>query len=422
MDALKVRERPAVPSVDYAAKAQNVLLQDVDAGAPCGCGECEGFQLHIWRQICCNCRCPREAHMLDGNKLSAAKRMATLPRKGGKSVRATSKALIENWMNRLTEHQNPDYDSQRSAMRFVQTSEQQEKADHYLSQRQKDQRRNSKHDIAEKLQQFDRQNQLKEKELAQEFKSCDQCSQPITGQSYYQIENKTNSSRPDLHCCGRCYAEHHCPRCAGCDELIFDDEFTQAEGLDWHKGHFCCFECDKELAGQAYTMLEKPASGGEVEGLLEIKSDKAAKQPVCVDCYHSKHAPDCSSCNKTIEVSYPQLTLGGLHFHNNPACFNCKQCHKYLFSGIDGGKAVMLDDHLYCRKHAELMLQADVPKCRECAKPLEGECVKADGILYHEACFRCARCNVSLAECRSTGGEHVLIRGGQLNCGQPSCH
>lgn len=36
-----------------------------------------------------------QAHMLDGD-MSAAKRFATLPRSGGKSVRATSKALIEN--------------------------------------------------------------------------------------------------------------------------------------------------------------------------------------------------------------------------------------------------------------------------------------------------------------------------------------
>ena len=38
------------------------------------------------------------------------------------------------------------------------------------------------------------------------------------------------------------------------------------------------------------------------------------------------------------------------------ACMlQCTTCHKYLFSGVDGGKAVMLDDKLYCRKHAELV-------------------------------------------------------------------
>jgi hypothetical protein len=34
-------------------------------------------------------------------------------------------------------------------------------------------------------------------------------------------------------------------------------------------------------------------------------------------------------------------------------------------------------------------------------QPLEGECVKADGMMYHEACFRCARCNISLVECQT---------------------
>jgi hypothetical protein len=39
------------------------------------------------------------------------------------------------------------------------------------------------------------------------------------------------------------------------------------------------------------------------------------------------------------------------------ACIQCVTCHKYLFSGVDGGKAILLDDKLYCRKHAELVSQ-----------------------------------------------------------------
>ncbi|KAK7880917.1 hypothetical protein WMY93_032450 [Mugilogobius chulae] len=44
--------------------------------------------------------------------------------------------------------------------------------------------------------------------------------------------------------CGRHYGDSEKPRCGGCDELIFCNEYTQAEGQDWHLKHFCCFDCD----------------------------------------------------------------------------------------------------------------------------------------------------------------------------------
>eukprot|EP00730_Choanoeca_flexa_P020151 TRINITY_DN9851_c0_g2_i5.p1 TRINITY_DN9851_c0_g2~~TRINITY_DN9851_c0_g2_i5.p1 ORF type:complete len:426 (+),score=98.55 TRINITY_DN9851_c0_g2_i5:81-1358(+) len=424
MDSTKVQERPTVPSVEFAAKRQNVLMQDVDAGAPCSCGHCDGFQLHVWRQICTNCRCPREAHLLDDHALAMKKKTATLPRKGAQSVRATSKALIENWMNRLASHQNPAYDTDASAMRFLHTDAGHERAEIYLTQRSKDRRKNNVYKPSTKLNLFKRDRQLKKEEIKDKFRSCDQCEQPITGESYYELSDKRNKNGKPMRCCGRCYAEHHCPRCAGCDELIFDEEYTQAEGKDWHKGHFCCFECDKQLAGDAYTMLEVSSTSNEAAAaeLLEPEVEvKPTMQPTCLDCYHANHAHTCHHCDKVIQVNMPQLTLGGVHFHNNPACFHCCDCNRYLFSGVDGGKAVMLDDRLYCRKHAELALRADVPTCRECSKPLEGECVKADGMLYHDECFRCGRCNVSLAQCQSGNTSQVHMRGGRLNCGRPCC-
>lgn len=53
-------------------------------------------------------------------------------------------------------------------------------------------------------------------------------------------------------------------------QLIFSNEYTQAENLNWHLKHFCCFDCDSILAGEIYVMV----------------SDK----PVCKPCYVRKHA------------------------------------------------------------------------------------------------------------------------------------
>ncbi|KAG9337083.1 hypothetical protein JZ751_029851 [Albula glossodonta] len=51
--------------------------------------------------------------------------------------------------------------------------------------------------------------------------------------------------------CGRHYCQTVRPRCAGCDELIFSEDYQQgAEGLAWHKDHFCCWECGQSLNAQ----------------------------------------------------------------------------------------------------------------------------------------------------------------------------
>lgn len=55
-----------------------------------------------------------------------------------------------------------------------------------------------------------------------------------------------------------------------CLQLIFCNEYTQAEGHNWHLKHFCCFDCDCILAGETYVM----------------ENDK----PVCTPCYMKSYA------------------------------------------------------------------------------------------------------------------------------------
>ena len=71
--------------------------------------------------------------------------------------------------------------------------------------------------------------------------------------------------------CARDYASLiNIPRCAACDELIFASEYTGAENRVWHLRHFCCYECDKPLAGHKYI----PGDNGH---------------PLCLMCFQAKH-------------------------------------------------------------------------------------------------------------------------------------
>ena len=45
--------------------------------------------------------------------------------------------------------------------------------------------------------------------------------------------------------------------------------FSGAEKKSWHLKHFCCYDCDRPLAGHKYI----PVDG----------------QPRCIECYQKKH-------------------------------------------------------------------------------------------------------------------------------------
>ncbi|NP_001232024.1 testin [Takifugu rubripes] len=131
--------------------------------------------------------------------------------------------------------------------------------------------------------------------------------------------------------CGRHYGDSEKPRCAGCDEarpasilLIFCNEYTQAEGHNWHLKHFCCFDCDCILAGETYVM----------------ENDK----PVCTPCYMKSYAVKCSSCKKPVDPEAQRVSYGDHHWHAEPQCFQCSGCSKCLI----GQRFMAAQGFLFC--------------------------------------------------------------------------
>lgn len=110
--------------------------------------------------------------------------------------------------------------------------------------------------------------------------------------------------------CGRHHAESLKPRCAACDEIIFADECTEAEGRAWHMKHFCCFECDRQLGGERYIMRDG--------------------RPYCLHCFDAMFAEYCDTCGDPIGVDQGQMSHEGQHWHATEACFRCHMCHLSL--------------------------------------------------------------------------------------------
>ncbi|XP_077354991.1 prickle-like protein 1b isoform X2 [Festucalex cinctus] len=126
--------------------------------------------------------------------------------------------------------------------------------------------------------------------------------------------------------CGRHHAEMMKPRCSSCDEIIFADECTEAEGRHWHMKHFACFECETMLGGQRYIMKDG--------------------RPYCCGCFESLYAEYCEACGENIGVDHAQMTYEGGHWHATDECFCCAQCKTSLL----GCPFLPKQGRIYCSK------------------------------------------------------------------------
>ncbi|XP_030630027.1 prickle-like protein 1b [Chanos chanos] len=152
--------------------------------------------------------------------------------------------------------------------------------------------------------------------------TCSTCQELLVDLIYFYHDGKIY--------CGRHHAELLKPRCSACDEIIFDDECTEAEGRHWHMKHFSCFECETVLGGQRYIMKDG--------------------HPFCCCCFESLYAEYCEACGENIGVDHAQMTYEGVHWHATDKCFCCAQCKISLL----GCPFLPKDGQIYCSKSCSL--------------------------------------------------------------------
>ncbi|XP_057212411.1 prickle planar cell polarity protein 3 isoform X1 [Triplophysa rosa] len=326
--------------------------EDPDRGQPCmRCGEqCPGFRMHGWRKICVHCKCVREEHVVrsvpgqlekmmmklvsdfqrhsisDDDSGCASEEYAWVP-PGLKpeqvyqyfSCIPDDKVPYVNSVgerNRIKQllHQLPAHDSEPQYCNSL--DEEEKKELRLFSQQRK--RENLGRGIVRLF------------PVTMTGAICQQCGRQICGGDIAVFASRAghgtcwhpqcfqcascNELLVDLiyfyqdgHIyCGRHHAEHIKPRCQACDEIIFADECTEAEGRHWHMKHFCCFECEAALGGQRYIMRES--------------------RPYCCCCYESLYAEYCDTCGDHIGIDQGQMTYEGQHWHATEACFCCASC------------------------------------------------------------------------------------------------
>ncbi|XP_043933453.1 LIM and cysteine-rich domains protein 1 isoform X1 [Protopterus annectens] len=75
---------------------------------------------------------------------------------------------------------------------------------------------------------------------------CAACNEPLVDLIYFWKNNNL--------LCGRHYCDSERPRCTGCDEVIFSEDYQQSDGLSWHKNHFCCIKCEQSVKSKPYIL------------------------------------------------------------------------------------------------------------------------------------------------------------------------
>ncbi|CAF1314709.1 unnamed protein product [Rotaria sordida] len=128
--------------------------------------------------------------------------------------------------------------------------------------------------------------------------NCIQCKEFLVNLIYFHKDG--------LLYCGRHHAELYKPRCTACDEIIFSDECTEAEGYSWHMDHFSCSNCKKRLGGERYVMRQN--------------------QPFCLSCFETMYAEYCDTCGERIETDQAQMAHESQHWHATDECFYCYTC------------------------------------------------------------------------------------------------
>ncbi|XP_066554083.1 prickle-like protein 2b isoform X1 [Amia ocellicauda] len=331
-------------------------LDDPERGQPCNvcADQCPGFVLHNWRKICLHCKCPREEHVVAVMPLEMEKTVNKLmydfqrnstsdddsgcaleeyawvpPGLKPEQVHQYYSCLPEDkvpYVNSPGEkyrikqllHQLPPHDNE---VRYCNTLDDEEKRELKLFSNQR------------KRENLGRGN-VRPFPVTMTGAICEQCGGQINGGDIAVFASRAGHGvcwHP--HCfvcsicdellvdliyfyqdgkiyCGRHHAERLKPRCAACDEIIFADECTEAEGRHWHMKHFCCFECETVLGGQRYIMKEG--------------------RPYCCNCFESLYAEYCDSCGEHIGIDQGQMTYDGQHWHATETCFCCARCKNSL--------------------------------------------------------------------------------------------
>lgn len=182
--------------------------------------------------------------------------------------------------------------------------------------------------------------------------------------------------------CNNCYVSHYQKTCLGCGDVIISGAARlEFNGEFWHEDCFKCNVCHQAIGTTGFIP----------------KDDNF----YCPGCYQQKFSKRCAGC-------YEPLIEGGVLYGEqtwHKECFTCFSCNSSLAS-----KAFSIhDDNRYCM---DCYAKFFAKQCEICITPIiGGEYFTLEDSNFHKECFKCSRCEISLAN------EGFVREGLELLCG-----
>ncbi|XP_067131736.1 four and a half LIM domains protein 2-like [Centruroides vittatus] len=408
----------------------DVLIQEIDEGQAClECqSKCPGYKSHAWRTICENCKCSRECHDICHDDIINVRKIIGMKDQDEQNRMWLKRTALEEWYSWVPSELSPDkiqlYFTQIPCEKVprIGTSGEKYREKQIITQL-------PKQDFFENFCKFLQKEYQKQyadficernktamdiayvKSGLEHTSECYGCGGIMIFGDLAVVNSKLGEKNPfhpscfvcsvceellvDLVFCiadGKIYCERHYaeqikPRCAACDELIFDGQYIRAMSKDWHTIHFCCWQCDESLTGQRYVLRDD--------------------QPFCLRCYEKMYSTVCDECGKAIGVDLKDLSYKDKHWHET--CFACNKCHTSLINKPLGSKA----DQVYCEACYESDFAAKCDSCGEVIKAgtRKMECKDKE---WHEKCFRCVVC------ANFIGNKSFIRKDNNIYC--PSCY
>ncbi|XP_077361417.1 four and a half LIM domains protein 1-like [Festucalex cinctus] len=193
---------------------------------------------------------------------------------------------------------------------------------------------------------------------------CAKCFKPLAKEPF--------SAKDERVLCAKCCSREEAPRCRVCYKAILaGTESVEYQGQSLHEQCFTCCQCSRPLASRSFV-----AKGSDV---------------YCGPCYDAKFAKTCVSCKKPI-------ASGGVNYQDEPwhaHCFVCSCCSKALA----GSSFTTHQKQVLC---VDCYKSNVAKKCGGCHMAITGfgkgvNVVSYEGVSWHEYCFNCKRCSLSLA-------------------------
>lgn len=202
-------------------------------------------------------------------------------------------------------------------------------------------------------------------------------------------------------------------RCLGCAESITGAYLT-APGTRKGAYHKQCLRCEIcQVPTDRFIVVAGDTNEAQSRSHRSNPS-KTEELLVCIQCHADRFAERCGKCHLPLRA--PTLSALNNIFHEN--CFRCDLCNVSIATKT----FIPMKDKPNCAACSSCHENKLAPKCFECGKGVIGDHVVAlGGNKFHNNCFVCARCRVSLQ-----GTKHIPVEDPQDCCKQSAycanCH